>query len=202
MLRIEDAVDRAFTKAFLREGYEIADVDEFRLDVVEAITLRDRVISALQDELATARMHHVAGAGVERGHPDGNRHDGSVAAARLLEMAAVTADQLVADATTEAASLISAARAEAEQLITASRGEAERVTAELARAKRKQAAELDQHRTTVLAEVADTKVALQAKVETLQQLESEHRNHLRRHFAEQLAQLEDHTPAELRAVAD
>jgi len=202
MLRIEDAVDRAFTTTYLREGYEIADVDEFRLDVVEAITLRDRVISTLQDQLATARMHHVAGAGVERGHSEGSRQETSVGAARLLEMAAVTADQLVADATAEAGSLMSAAHAEADQLITASRCEAERVTAELARAKGQQAAELEHHRATVLAEVVDRKAALKAKVETLRQLESEHRNRLRRQYAEQLAQLEDDTPAELRAVAD
>jgi cell division septum initiation protein DivIVA len=202
MLRIEDAVDRAFTKThLLREGYEIADVDKFCLDVVEAITLRDRVISELQDQLAQARMQ-LADAGVERGHADGNRPESSVAAARLLEVAAVTADQLVADAKAEAGSLMSAAHAKAEELITDSRSEAERVTAELARGKEQQAAELDQHRTTVLAEVADRKAALEAKVETLRHLESENRNRLRYHFAEQLAQLEDDTPAVLRAVAD
>jgi cell division septum initiation protein DivIVA len=202
MLRIEDAVERAFTKADLREGYEIAEVDQFCLDVVEAITLRDRVISELQRQLAQARMHLVD-AGIERGHPDGNRRESSVAAARLLEMAAVTADQLVADAKAEAGSLMSTADAEAGQLIRASRCEAERVTADLAQGREQQAAELDHHRITVLAEVADREAALRAKVETLRRLEREHRNRLRCHFAEQLAQLEDDeddSPAVLRAV--
>jgi len=199
MLRIEDAVDRAFAKTHLREGYEIADVDQFCSEVVEAITLRDRVISELQEQLAGARMRLVK-AGVERGHPDGNRQETSVAAARLLEMAGNTADQLVADAQAEAGSLLSAAHTEADRLISASRFEAVRVMAELARGKEQQAAELEHHRATVLAEVADRKAALKAKVETLRQLESEHRNRLRRQYAEQLAQLEDNPPAVLRAV--
>jgi len=199
MLRIEDAVDRAFTRTHLREGYEIADVDQFCSEVVEAITLRDRVIRELQEQLAGARMH-LADAGVARGHPDGNRQETSVVPARLLEMAGNTADQLVADAQAEAGSLLSAARTEADRLISTGRCEAVRVMAELARGKEQQAAELEQHRTTVLAEVADRKAALKAKVETLRQLESEHRNRLRRQYAEQLAQLEDDTPAVLRAV--
>jgi len=200
MLRIEDAVDRAFTRTHLCEGYEIADVDKFCSEVVEAITLRDRVISELQEQLAGARMHLVD-AGVERGQPDGNRQETSVVAARLLEMAGNTADQLVADAQAEAGSLLSAAHTEADRLISASRSEAVRVMAELARGKEQQTAELEHHRATVLAEVADRKAALKAKVETLQQLESEHRNRLRRQYAEQLAQLEDE-PAVLHAVAD
>jgi len=180
MLGIEDAVERAFTKTrLLREGYEIADVDEFCVDVVEAITCRDRVIRELQDQLVRARMQLVD-AGAERGDPDGNPQESPVAAARLLEMASVTADQLVADARAEADSLMSAADAEAERLITAGRSEAARVSAEF----------------------ADVRAALEARVETLRHLESEHRNRLRCHFAEQLAQLEDDTPAPLRAVAD
>lgn len=91
MLRIEDAVDRAFTRTHRREGYEIADVDQFCSEVVEAITLRDRVISELQEQLAGARMRLV-NAGVERGHPDGNRQETSVGAARL------SADGVVAQA--------------------------------------------------------------------------------------------------------
>jgi cell division septum initiation protein DivIVA len=202
MLRIEDAVDRAFTKTHpLCEGYEIEDVDMFCVDVVEAISLRDRLISELQDQLAEARMR-LADAGVERGHPDGNPRESSVAAARMLEVAAVTADQLVADAKAEAGSLMNAAHTEAERLITTGRSQAEQVAAELARGKEQQAAELDEHRATVLAEVADRKAALEAKVETLRQFERDQRNRLRCHFTEQLAQLEDDGPAALRAVAD
>ena len=202
MLRIEDAVDRAFTKTHPQcEGYEIEDVDRFCVDVVEAISLRDGLISELQDQLAEARMR-LADAGVERGHPDDNPLESPVTAARLLEVAAVTADKLVADAKTEAGSLTNAAHTEAERLITTARSQAEQVAAELARAKEQQAAELDEHRATVLAEVAGRKAALEAKVETLRELESEQRNRLRCHFTEQLAQLEDDAPAVLRAVAD
>lgn len=199
MLRIEDAGDRAFTRTHLSDGYEIAEVDAFCSDVVEAITLRDEVIGQLQKQLVEARTH-LADAADVREQLDGNPRESSVASARLLEMAAVTADQLVTDAKAEVDSLMTAAHAEAEQLITASRSEAERVTAELARGREQQAAELDQHRTTVLAEVTDRKAALEAKVELLRQLESEHRNRLRRHLTEQLAQLDGDRSAALRAV--
>lgn len=163
MLRIEDAVDRAFTRTHVSDGYEIAEVDEFCSDVVEAITMRDEVIGDLQSQLVEARTH-LADARAVRAHPDGNRRESSGAAARLLERAAVTADQLVTDAQAEVDSLMAAAHAEAEQL-------------------------------------ADRKAGLETKVESLRQLESEHRNRLRRQFTEQLAQLEGDRSAVLRAVA-
>ena len=173
MLRSDDVADKTFTMTRLREGYEIAEVDCFRVDVAEAIALRDKVISELQQELAAARARPAEAAvevEVDQGSHDRSRRESSAAAARLLELATVNADQLVADA----------------------QAEAERV-----------AAEVDEHRTTVLAEVADRKAALEAKLVSLRQLESEHRNRLRRHFTEQLAQLEEATPAApLAAVAD
>lgn len=188
MLRLEDVVDRAFTRTHLREGYEVAEVDEFCFDVVEAISSRDRLIGDLQEELAKGRVADADGtAAAER--PDSQGQDSSSAAARVLEMAADTADQLVAEAKAEASSLVSAAQAEAERLVSASRSEADRVTAEL-----------EEHRTTVLAEVADRRAALEAKVESLRRLEDEHRKSLRHHFAEQLARLDDDAPPTLRVV--
>jgi DivIVA domain-containing protein len=185
MLRSEDVADKTFTTTRLREGYEIAEVDCFRTDVVEAITVRDRVISELQAELSAARsrpegarpdeMPADPGAGEE------TRREGSAAAARMLELAAASADQLVAEAKAEAASLLAHARAETER----------------------ESAELDRHRTVVMAELADEQTALEAKITALRQQEREHRAYLRRHFADQLAQLEDAVPAApLAAVAD
>lgn len=164
----------------LRQGDEIAEVDDFRTDSAQGITVPDRVISDLGERLAAARVR-AADADVDPARSDDHRRESSVAAARLLEIAAANADRLVADA-----------REEADSLVVAARAEAERVTAEL-----------DQHRTMVLRELADRQAAVEAKVRRLRQLESEHLNHLRRHFTEQLAQLEEITPeVPLAAVAD
>ena len=180
MLRSEDVADKTFTTTRLREGYEIAEVDCFRTDVVEAITLRDRVISELQAELSAARSRP-AEMPADPGAAEESRREGSAATARLLELAADSADQLVAEAKAEAASLLADARAEAER----------------------ESAELDRHRTAVLAELTDEQAALEAKIATLQQQEQEHRSFLRRHLADQLAQLEDAVPAPpLAVVAD
>lgn len=201
MLRSDDVADKTFTTTRLREGYEIAEVDEFRTELVEAISFRDRVINDLQEELATVRVRlaELVDAPVDApsqpldvtGSHDGERRESSVYAARLLERAAVNADQLVAEAETAAESMVSAARIEAEQLLAAGRAEAERVTVEI-----------DQHRTRVLAEVEDIKAGLEARIERLRQQENDNRSRLRRHFTEQLAQLDEGAHARLRAVAD
>jgi DivIVA domain-containing protein len=204
MLRSDDVADKTFTTTRLREGYEIAEVDEFRTEVVEALSLRDRVISEMQEELAAVRVRLAevdrhecpepalpAADHVDGERFDGNRRESSVYAARLLERAAVNADQLVAEAQIAADSLVSDARVESEQLLAASRVETERA-----------AVELDQHRHQVLAEIADVQRDLEGKVETLRRQETESRNRLRVHFTDQLAQLDESSPAKLRAVAD
>jgi DivIVA domain-containing protein len=205
MLTVDDVRDKTFTTTRLREGYEIAEVDGFRSDVAEAITIRDAVISQLRDELATTRVQALEARAdgdhfSDRTDESSDRAESSAAAVRLLEMATANADQLVAEAQAEAEVILSAARHESDELLSASRSEAERGTAELERTKRQQTAELEQHRRSVLAELADAKASLEAKIHHLSQQESEHRDHLRRHFAEQLARLEEPAPGPLRAV--
>jgi DivIVA domain-containing protein len=204
MLRSDDVADKTFTTTRLREAYEIAEVDEFRIEVVEALSLRDRVISEMQEELAAVRVRLAeldrhecpepgpSAADQEDGErSDGNRRDSSVYAARLLERAAINADQLVAEAQIAADSMVGAARLESEQLLAASRLETERA-----------AVELDQHRTQVLTEIADVQRDLEGRIEVLRRQESENRNRLREHFTEQLARLDEASPAKLRAVGD
>jgi cell division septum initiation protein DivIVA len=118
---------------------------------------------------------------LDRARSDNHRREISMAAARLLEMASFDAERLVADARAEADSLMAAARAETARV----------------------AADLDQYRSTVLRELADRQASTEAKLRTLRQLVSEHRNELRRHFTDQLAQLEDIAPeVPLAAVGD
>jgi len=118
---------------------------------------------------------------LDRARADNHRRESSMAAARLLEMASFDAERLVADARAEADSLMAAARAETARV----------------------AADLDQYRSTVLRELADRQASTEAKLRTLRQLVSEHRNELRRHFTDQLAQLEDIAPeVPLAAVGD
>ena len=91
------------------------------------------------------------------------------AAARMLELAAGTADQLVTDAQSEAESLVTTAQAKADAILEASRTKAEQVAAELARDKSEQAAELDRERASALSGLADEKAALEASIASLRQ---------------------------------
>ena len=119
--------------------------------------------------------------------PDTVQETPTSVAARMLELAAVTADRLVTDAETEAESLVTVAQARADAILEASRNEAGQVAAELARTKEEQAAELDRERATALAELADEKAALEAQIATLRQMESDHRSQMRHHLTEQLS---------------
>lgn len=114
--------------------------------------------------------------------------------ARLLEIAAVTADRLVADAKTEAESLVTAARGEADAVLEASRSEARRVEAELVRNKEQQTADLERERATALTGLADEKAALEQRIAALRQMQTDHRRQLRDHLEEQLSRLDAVAP--------
>jgi cell division septum initiation protein DivIVA len=99
--------------------------------------------------------------------------DGSRAAARLLEVAARNADELLAEAKAEADQLTASAREEADQLLTAARTEAQRVRADL----------------------EETRAHHSAEIARLQQIEQDHRDQMRRHLTDVLAQIEARPPA-------
>jgi cell division septum initiation protein DivIVA len=115
-------------------------------------------------------------------------------AARMLELASITADQLVADAKAEAESLVTTAQAKADEILEASRSEADQVAAELTRNKDEQTATLDQERTTTLAGLAEEKAALEAQIASLGQQQSDHRSQMRQHLNEQLSLLDAAAP--------
>jgi cell division septum initiation protein DivIVA len=127
--------------------------------------------------------------------------DDRARAARTLELAAVTADRLVADAEAEAASLVATARAEADVVLETSREESRQAAAALARTKADQIAELDRERDTALTGISAEKVALEAQVATLRQLQSDHRSLMRQHLTEQLSLLDAAVPEPPAAVA-
>ena len=100
MLRIEELTNRTLATTRRGDGYEVAEVDRFRADVAEAITMRDSLISNLHVEL-DARPQP-GDANPDRADAEACRRESSLAAARLLEMATVNADQLVSDSRAEA----------------------------------------------------------------------------------------------------
>lgn len=116
------------------------------------------------------------------------------AAARMLELAAVTADTLVTDARIEAESLVTVAQTRAGAILEDSRTEADQVAAELARTKEEQAAELDRERATARAELGEEKAALEAQIATLRDMERHHRSQMRQHLTEQLSMLDATLP--------
>jgi F0F1-type ATP synthase membrane subunit b/b' len=116
------------------------------------------------------------------------------AAARMLELAGVTADRLVIEAEAEAASLVTGAQTKAGAILEASRNEAILAAAELARSKEEQAAELDRERATALGDLRDEKAALEEQIAKLRQAESDHRSLMRHHLTEQLSMLDASLP--------
>jgi len=99
--------------------------------------------------------------------PDENATTPS-AAARMLEVAAVTADRLVADAEKEAESVLATAQAAADEIAEAGRNENARV----------------------LGRLADEKAELEAQIATLREMESEQRRQMRSHLNEHLELLD------------
>ena len=116
------------------------------------------------------------------------------AAARMLELAAVTADTLVTDARNEAESLVTGARARADAILEESRTEADQVAAGLARIKREQAADLDLERASARAELGEEKADLEAQIATLREMERLHRSHMRQQLTEHLSMLDATLP--------
>jgi cell division septum initiation protein DivIVA len=82
-------------------------------------------------------------------------------AARVLELAAVTAEKLVADARSEAESLAAAAHES-----------------------------LERERTAALAGLADERAALEAQIASLRQLQTNHRSQMQQHLTKQLSLLD------------
>jgi cell division septum initiation protein DivIVA len=105
-------------------------------------------------------------------HPPAPAVNGSHSAAHLLEITARDAELWVAEARSEAAALVDKARAEAEALVAEARTEAARVRAELEEARR----------------------GSQAELAELERLATQHRDQLRRHLTDLLAQVSDPAP--------
>jgi cell division septum initiation protein DivIVA len=114
--------------------------------------------------------------------------------ARILELAATTAERLVADAQAEADSLVTSAQAKADAILDASHADAREIAATLARSKAEQTAELDRERVTALAGLADEKAALEAQIATLHQVQSDHRSQMLDHLTKQLSLLDATAP--------
>lgn len=116
--------------------------------------------------------------------------DAADAAVRLLEIATRSADELIGEAKAEAASLVATAQADADQLAAASKAKAERLTAS-ARAEADQllaAARAEAERVQVVSEQKRTQQA--AEISRLEELERAHKEHLRSHLSELMAQIE------------
>ncbi len=114
----------------------------------------------------------------------------SPSAARLLELTARETDQWRADAKDEAAAIVAAAREEASELVRSAQRESERLVED---ARMEAARTLDEARATADDERARTeeqRMRNAAEVARLQQVASEHSDHLRRHLNDVLGRLD------------
>lgn len=137
---------------------------------------------------------HVTHADTEPTEPVTNNDGSAGPSARMLELAAITADQLVSEAQTEAESLVTTAQAEADAILEASRNQAQQIAAELSRIRHEQTGELDRERATALTGLAQERAAIERQIAHLRQMQSDHRNELRRHLTTHLALLDATTP--------
>lgn len=190
MLDNESLTGRTFTKTRRKDGYVTEEVDRFVAEVAEALTERDQTLSELQGDVTAWRMR-AQETRDRRETPQPQEpppQEPQQAATRLLELAVANADQLAAESAAEAERVLDDARAKAERLVNDARADADRQASAVR-------AEVEQ----VRAELADTKAAQEAQITHLRRLEHDHREHLRRHFAQQLAELDEPAPP-LRAV--
>jgi cell division septum initiation protein DivIVA len=128
----------------------------------------------------------------EPSHPATADESPTSRAARMLELAAGTADQLISDAETEA-----------EAIVATSRNDAARAEAELVRTREEQTAELERERSTALAGLAEEKAALEEQIAQLRRTESDYRDRMRHQLNEQLSLLEtSQSEPESESVAD
>ncbi|MFC7494633.1 MULTISPECIES: hypothetical protein [unclassified Nocardioides] len=124
----------------------------------------------------------------------GESSDSSPAAARLLEMVARETDEWRSEARTEAAAIVAGAREESARLVRAARVEADRLVTEA----REQAAQATNDARVEAYRVREQTTALRERhaeeVARLEQIASEHREHLRGHLAEMLERVDAATP--------
>lgn len=126
---------------------------------------------------------------------------GSQAAARLLELAANSADELMTETKADAAALVATAHADADQVTASARTEARQAMAdahnearrereEVEQFRAQQTTQLEQHRDVELSDVAEQKAGLEAAVLHLEQVERAYLKRMRSFLAEQMDQLD------------
>ncbi len=158
---------------------------------------RVRAGRTLRRRLRTQSSNAIVGDVDAEPKPTGDHETPTNAAARMLEVAAITSEQLVTDAESKAESLVGVAQAQADAIEQASRDKAGQVATELARSKEEQATALERERAATLAELSDTKSALEAQIADLREMESLHRKQLQLLLTEQLSRLDTPLPEPL-----
>jgi DivIVA domain-containing protein len=187
----EDVHKKTFTPVRLREGYDMAEVDQF-LDEVEAELIR---LIHDNDDLRSRGGAPGAADAAGSGEPvssESTQHEAgpsnapattpaeaSSRAARLLEIAANNADQLVGEAREEADKVLSEARALAERLESDARTRAEKLDAETS-----------ERRNQLFGELEEEKGALARSLDELRSLEQDFRSRLKGFFEAQLQVLD------------
>jgi DivIVA domain-containing protein len=204
----EDVRKKTFTPVRLREGYDMAEVDQF-LDEVEVELTR---LHQENDDLraqgtgsadATAVTPDVSadGAGpaplpVVRTIPEA-----ASAAARLLEIAGENAEQLVGEAHESADKIVSEATVRAERLEAESKAKAEALQTEAQTRSERVNEEASQRRSELLSALERERDNLASELEALRVFEREYRGRLRAYFESQLRALDSDSLSDSLAVS-
>jgi DivIVA domain-containing protein len=176
----------AFATTRRGRAYDKAEVDAFVAELEEALRRSERKRNELEGEFNALRLKsHLAGPR----QPD-HRHETSVAAARLLEIATAEADHAASETRAEAEALLAAAREESARLLGAAQAEAARISDNLDERRRQHTAEIERQRTAALAEIAHHETAWEARLHRFARREANRNASLRGYLTEQLARLD------------
>lgn len=208
----EDVEAKTFTPVRLREGYDMAEVDQFLDEVASSLrTLIDHGTGAGSDRTAASTpitapspvteapaQPAVATDGGARASGPGTgpmtTADATTAAIRVLQLAEDEASRTRAAADADAARRSAEASAEVERL----QAEGRRVEADTRRTDNENRAraaaaegEIAAHRSQALAGIEAERTALAGEIEKLRAYEADYRERLRAYFRSQLDQLAD-----------
>ena len=221
----EDVHKKTFTPVRLREGYDMAEVDQF-LDEVEVELSRLQAENEdLGSKLATATSATSRPAGVadQASEPESRSvrqakpeaaptsvsaslpavstvPQASGAAARLLEIAAQNADQLVSEAHDDADKIVGEARTKAERLQSDAKTTAEQLDADARSRSERLDSEITERRQQIFGQLERDRDNLARELEDLRAFEREYRSRLKSYFQSQLKALEGDTDGDVQVT--
>lgn len=194
----EAVVERKFTQTKFREGYDVAEVDEFLDEVVTELTRLRTENDGLREQLAAAERR-VEEASVQEPAPQ--EPPAPVQPAVVPVQAASREDDAAPAAADSAAGVLALAQRlheehvrageqEHDRLVTGAREEADRLVGEAQEQRRTTLEQLEEQRASEIGALEHERTLLERKIDELRGFEREYRSRLRAYLETQLRDLD------------